>query len=604
VASGRSASRGASSGGGAPPERGTRSGRGLTRRRLTGYGDPAFSTYLRGAFAAGRGLTRGAHADRPVIGIADITIDVQSCHASMPLLIEAVERGILQAGGLPLRFPTIALPEVFTYPTSMYLRNLMAMDTEEMLRALPIDAAVLVGGCDKTVPAQLMAAVSVDLPVVSLPVGPMPSGTWQDETLGACTDCRRFWREARGGRMDPADLEAAQEELVAGPGTCTVMGTASSMAVIAEVLGMTLPGAASAPAMSAERLRLAEMTGSAAVRIALEDRRPSHFLGPGACRDALRALLALGGSTNAIIHLTAIARRAGIPFGLHDVDAVGAETPTLADLRPHGRYQMADFHRAGGVALLLDRLAPLLTRGRRRFDGTLLRAPVPRRADEALGRILMRTLDEPFAKGPGIRVVRGSLAPAGAVIKPHAATPALLRHRGPAVVFDSLADLAERIDRVAATPESVLVLRNAGLVGAPGMPEAGWLPIPRALARAGIMDMLRISDARMSGTANGAVVLHVAPEAAVGGPLGRVRDGDPIELDAPAGRLDVRVPDDELAARPASQPPAVPERGYARLFATHVLGPEQGADLDFLGPPARAAARRGSRTSRRTDRVG
>ena len=580
------------------------SDRGLTRRRLTGYGDPAFSAYLRGAFAAGRGLTRAAHAGRPVIGIADISIDAQPCHAGMPLLVTAVERGILQAGGLPLRFPTIALPEVFTYPTSMYLRNLMAMDTEEMLRALPLDAAVLVGGCDKTVPAQLMAAVSVDLPVVSLPVGPMASGAWRDETLGACTDCRRFWREARAGRMDPADLESVQEELVPGPGTCTVMGTASSMAVIAEVLGLTLPGAASAPALSAERLRLAEMSGAAAVRAAVEDRRPSGYLGPGGYRDALRALLALGGSTNAVIHLTAIARRAGIAFGLEDVDAAGADTPTLADLRPHGRYQMADFHRAGGVALLLDRLAPLLTRGRRRFDGTPLRGPVPRRADEALGRVLMRTLDAPFAPGPGIRVLRGSLAPRGALIKPHAASPALLRHRGPAVVFDSLADLAERIDRVAATADSVLVLRNAGLVGAPGMPEAGWLPIPRALARAGVSDMVRISDARMSGTAYGAVVLHVAPEAAVGGPLGRVRDGDPIELDVTAGRLDVLVPAGELAARAASPPPALPERGYARLFAEHVVGPDEGADLDFLMPPARALGRRGSRAPRGTHRVG
>ncbi|CAN5808257.1 IlvD/Edd family dehydratase [soil metagenome] len=582
----------------------TAQGSGLTRRRLTGYGDPAFSTYLRGAFAAGRGLTRAAHADRPVVGIADISIDVQSCHASMPMLVQAVERGILQAGGLPLRFPTIALPEVFTYPTSMYLRNLMAMDTEEMLRALPIDAAVLVGGCDKSVPAQLMAAVSVDLPVVSLPVGPMASGAWQDQTLGACTDCRRFWREARGERLDPADLEALQEELVAGPGTCTVMGTASSMAVIAEVLGVTLPGAASAPATSAERLRIAEASGAAAVRAALEDRRPSHYLTPGAFRDALRALLALGGSTNAVIHLTAIARRAGLAFGLDDVDAVGVDTPTLGNLRPHGRYQMAEFHRAGGVALLLDRLAPLLTRGRRRFDGTPLRGPLPRRADETLGRDLMRTLDEPFAPGAGIRVVRGSLAPDGAVIKPYAAAPGLLRHRGPAVVFDSLTHLAERIDRVAVTPDSVLVLRHAGLVGAPGMPEAGWLPIPRSLARAGISDMVRISDARMSGTANGAVVLHVAPEAAVGGPLGLVRDGDVIELDAPAGRLDILVPTDELAARAPSQPPPLPERGYARLFASHVLGPDQGADLDFLVPPPRNAGKRGSKASRPTDPVG
>jgi dihydroxy-acid dehydratase len=562
-------------------------GAGLTRHRLTGYGDPAFSAFLRGAFVAGQGLTRNAHEGRPVIGIADISIDAQSCHATIPQLVKAVERGILQAGALPLRFPTIAVPEVFTYPTSMYLRNLMSMDTEEMLRSLPIDAAVLIGGCDKSVPAQLMAAMSVDLPIVSLPVGPMASGQWRGETLGACTDCRRFWRAARGGQIEPDELEAVQEQLVAGPGTCTVMGTASSMAVIAEVLGVTLAGAASAPATSAERMRIAETSGTVAVKAAIEDRRPSRYIKPGAFRDAMRALLALGGSTNAIIHLTAIARRTGIPFGLDDVDAIGRDTPTLADMRPHGRFQMAEFHRAGGVALLLDRLKPLLTRGRTRVDGSPIAGPIAERADEALGRDLMRSLDDPYAKGAGIRVLRGSLAPRGAVIKPQAATPELLQHRGRAIVFDSLSDLIERIDTVQATARSVLILRNAGPIGAPGMPEAGWLPIPKSLLREGVTDMVRISDARMSGTAFGAVVLHAAPESAAGGPLARVRDGDEIELDVAAGRIDVLVPEDEFAARQPSAPPPLPERGYGRLYAEHVLGADQGADFDFLVPATR-----------------
>ena len=560
---------------------------GVTRRRLTGYGDPGFSTFLRGAFIAGRGLTRNAHEDRPVIGIADTSIDAQSCHATIPQLVTAVERGILQAGGLPLRFPTIAVPEVYSYPTSMYLRNLMSMDTEEMLRSLPIDGAVLMGGCDKTVPAQLMAAMSADLPLVSVPVGPMASGQFRDETLGACTDCRRFWRAARGGKMDADELAAAQEQLVAGPGTCTVMGTASTMAIIAEVLGVGLPGAASAPATSAERMRIAEASGSVAVEAALNDRRPSRYVKRGAFRDALRAVLAVGGSSNAIIHLTAIARRAGIDFGLDDVDAIGADTPTLANMRPHGRYQMAEFHRAGGVPLLLDRLRPLLTRGRTRVDGSPIAGPIPARADLPLADDLMHTLKRPFAKGAGIRVLRGSLAPNGALITPHAATPELLQHRGPAVVFDSLDDLVERIDTVEVKATSVLILRNAGPVGAPGMPEAGWLPIPRSLLRKGILDMVRISDARMSGTAFGTVVLHAAPESAVGGPLARVQDGDLIELDVPAGRLDVHVPADEFAAREPSPPPPLPERGYARLFAQHVMGADDGADFDFLVPAAR-----------------
>ena len=563
-------------------------------RRLTRYGDEGFARFLRDSFLMAAGLGPEA-LDRPVIAICDTGSDYNPCHATAPQMSQAIARGVTMAGGLPMRFPTISLHESFAHPTSMLLRNLMSMDTEEMLRALPLDAAVLIGGCDKTIPAQLMGAISADVPALSVAVGPMLSGTHEGEQLGACTDCRRLWADTRAGRLDAAGLARAQPHLMPTHGTCMVMGTASTMACLAEVLGLMLPGGASIPAVHAERLRHAEAAGRRAVALARTGAPlPSALVTEASLRNACVVLQALGGSTNAIIHLAAIAGRAGLRLDLDALDRIGRETPILCDLKPVGRLYMQDFHAAGGLPALIREIArtghfdtaTLAADGRPWSD---VLADWPAWTDPGI----IRSPDDPVVPGEALAILRGNLAPNGATIKRAAMSAGLLRHEGPALVFDDLADLDARIDSpdLDVTADHVLVLRNAGPVGAPGMPEAGSLPIPRKLATQGVRDMVRISDARMSGTAYGAVVLHISPEAAAGGPLALVRDGDRIRLDVDARRLDLLVDEAELARRRAAwRPPALPARGYARLYARCVLQAELGCDFDFLSavPPEEA----------------
>ena len=557
-------------------------------RRLTEYGDAGFARFLRQAFLKARGLTDDA-LERPIVGICSTASDFNPCHASAPQLIAAVERGVMLAGGLPFTFPTISLHESFAYPTSMFLRNLMAMDTEEMLRALPLDSVVLIGGCDKTVPAQIMGAISADIPALMAVVGPMLAGSDEGERLGACTDCRRLWSAHRAGEIDDAKLARAQGRLMPTHGTCMVMGTASTMAALAETLGFMLPGGTTIPAVHSERLRFAEETGARAVAIAGGGGPlPSALVTPAAVRNAMVLIQALGGSTNAVIHLAAMAGRAGIAFDAGEFDRIGRETPVIVDLKPIGRGYMEDLHRAGGLPAVMRRLGDRLDLDVITADGRRLGEVLeswPDWVDDAV----VRTVDDPVVPGEALAVLRGSLAPGGAILKRAAASDRLLRHEGPALVFDGLDDLARRIDDpdLPVTAEHVLILRGAGPVGGPGMPEAGAVPIPKKLAQAGVKDMVRISDARMSGTAYGTVILHISPEAAIGGPLALVRDGDVVRLDVEARRIDLLVGEDELASRRRNwAPPERPGRGYARLYADHVTQAELGCDFDFLRPPA------------------
>ena len=563
--------------------------RGLSRR-LTQYGDAGFARFLREAFLKAAGYTGNA-TDRPIVGIASTESDFNPCHASAPALIDAIRRGVTMAGGLPFTFPTISLHESFAYPSSMLLRNLMAMDTEEMLRALPLDAVVLIGGCDKTIPAQIMGAVSADVPALIAPVGPMLAGRDAGERLGACTDCRRLWAARRAGEIDDARLNRAHEHLMPTHGTCMVMGTASTMAALAETLGFVLPGGSSIPAVHSERLRFGELTGRRAVAMATSGGpAPRSLITRSALTNAITILQSLGGSANALIHLVAIAGRAGLTLDLDDVDRIGRSTPVLVDLKPVGRGYMEDFHQAGALPALMRQLRSRLDLGVVSADGRTVGEVIdawPEWIDDSV----IRPMDNPVAPGEALIVLRGSLAPDGAVLKRAAASEALLQHEGPAIVFDGIADLAARIDApdLDVTPDHVLILRGAGPIGGPGMPEAGSLPIPAVLARAGIKDVIRISDARMSGTAYGTVIVHVTPESAVGGPLALVRDGDRIRLDVAARRLDLLVDDTEIARRRSQlRPAAPPPRGYARLFAEHVLQADRGCDFDFLaGEPTR-----------------
>ena len=563
---------------------------------LTSYGDAGFSYFLRKSFAKSLGYGDD-ELERPVVGIANTASGMVSCHGTVPQLVEAVKRGVLAAGGLPLEFPTIALGEPFLKPTSMLFRNLMAIDTEEMIRAHPVDAVVLIGGCDKTVPAQLMAAASANLPAILLVTGPMMTGSHRGERLGACTDCRRLWGEHRGGRLDAAEIDEISGSLMPTSGTCMVMGTASTMACVTEALGMMLPGGAAIPAVHSDRLRNASESGACAVRM-LESGGPlpSEIITPASLTNAFRVLLAIGGSTNGVIHLAALAGRLGIEIDYAAFDRLGRETPVLVDLKPSGAHYMEDLNKAGGLAPLLRELAPLLDLDCLTVTGRSLGEELDAAA-EPWPQDVVRPRDNPLHAEGGIAVLNGNLAPGGAIIKHSAATPALLSHEGRAVVFDSLDDLAARIDdpSLDVNPEDVLVLRNAGPSGAPGMPEAGYIPIPKKLAQAGVKDMLRISDARMSGTAFGAVVLHLCPEAAVGGPLALVQNGDRIRLDVPARRLDVLVSEKELATRRAAWTPPAPhtgaERGWLAMHLAHVQQADKGCELDILaGKPSGASA--------------
>ena len=557
------------------------------RKGLVNYGDAGFSLFLRKAFIKGSGLSDNA-LDRPVIGITDTGSGYNPCHGNMPQLLEAVQRGIMLAGGLPVKFPTISIGESFAAPTSMYLRNLMSMDTEEMLRAQPMDAVVLIGGCDKTVPAQLMGAASAGLPAIQLITGSMLTGSHRGETVGACTDCRRYWGKFRADEIDQQEIDDVNNQLVPSVGTCSVMGTASTMACIAEALGMTVPGGASPPAVTSARMRVAEQTGTIAVQIAKSRLTVDKVLTEKAFENAMRVLLAIGGSTNAIVHLTAIAGRLGLEVDLQALDRMGRETPVLVDLKPSGAHYMEHFDAAGGMPALLRELKPLLhldalTVTGRTLGEELERAAPPFKQD------VIRPRDKPIYPQGGIAVLRGNLAPGGAIIKQSAADPKLMEHEGRAVVFEGLEDLARRIDSedLDVNAEDILVLKNIGPKGAPGMPEAGYIPLPRKLARQGVKDMVRISDGRMSGTAFGTIVLHVTPESAIGGPLAHVRNGDRIRLSVEKREISLLVSDAELARRAQEQPVTEPqaERGYRKLFLTTVTQADKGVDFDFLAAP-------------------
>jgi dihydroxy-acid dehydratase len=552
-------------------------------RGLTNYGDAGFSLYLRRSFAKSMGYS-GEMLARPIVGIADSRSGFNNCHRHFPELIEAVKRGVLAAGALPIDFPTVSLGEVFLNPTSMMFRNLMAMDVEEMIRAQPMDAVVLVGGCDKTVPAQLMGAASADRPAVQLLAGPMMPTSFRGERLGACTDCRRFWALHRAGKVDAAGIEEIEGNLATTAGTCAVMGTASTMASIAEALGMALPGSAAIPAVHADRLRAAEESGRRAAELARSPIRPSEIITARSVENALRVLLAIGGSTNAIVHLTAIAGRVGVDVSLARLNELSDSTPVLVDLKPTGQHYMSDLHAAGGLGAVLREMKPLLHLDCMTVAGITLGERIGREP-AWVDRAVVKPLSDPLAREGGLVALFGSLAPAGAILKRSAADPKLFEREGRAVVFASLDDLAARIDDPAldVSADDFLVLQNAGPKSGYAMPEAGYLPIPAKLARAGVKDMVRISDARMSGTAYGTIVLHVSPEAAVGGPLALVHNGDRIRISVKARRIDLVVPDEELRRRRAQwTPPAPPARGYAKLYMDHVLQAEQGCDFDFL----------------------
>ena len=553
-------------------------------RGLTNYGDAGFALYLRRSFAKSMGYS-GEMLARPIVGIANSGSGFNNCHRHFPELIDAVKRGVLAAGGLPMDFPTVSLGEVFLSPTSMMFRNLMSMDIEEMIRAQPMDSVVLVGGCDKTIPAQLMGAASADLPAIQLIAGPMMPSLFQGERLGACTDCRRFWARYRAGEVDRAAIDDVEGNLATTAGTCAVMGTASTMAAIAEALGIALPGTAAIPAVHADRLRAAEASGRRAVELVASPIRPSQLITERSIENALRVLLAIGGSTNALVHLTAIAGRVGVPIDLDRFNELSDTTPVLVDLKPTGEHYMSDLFAAGGLGAVLQELRPLLHTDCITVAGETLGD----RLDAEPGwvdRIVVKTLAAPLAPEGGLVALFGSLAPAGAILKRSAADPTLFENEGRAVVFTSLDDLANRIDSpdLNVTADDFLVLQNAGPKSGYAMPEAGYLPIPAKLARAGIRDMVRISDARMSGTAYGTVVLHVSPEAAIGGPLSLVRDGDRIRISVLDRRIDLLVDDAELARRHAAwtPPQTPPARGYARLYMDHVLQAEHGCDFDFL----------------------
>lgn len=559
-------------------------------RGLTNYGDNEFSIYLRRSMASSMGYSREM-LQKPVVGICSSGSGYNNCHRLMPELVEATKRGVLAAGGLPIEFPTISLGETFLNPTSLMYRNLMSMDVEEMIRAQPMDAVVVIGGCDKTLPAQLMGAANAEVPVVYCAVGPMLTSPYDGERLGACTDCRRFWGKYRAGEVSDEGITRIEGSLATTAGTCAVMGTASTMACIAEALGMTLPGTASIPAVHADRLRAAEASGARAMQLALakgDDKLlPRDIITRKSVENALRVLLAIGGSTNAIVHLTAIAGRLGIPVPLDRLNEMSDETPVLVDLKPTGAHYMEDLFAAGGLVGVLHALRPLLHLDTVSVTGETLEQRLD--ADTTwIDHDIVRPFDRPFQDKGGLVALFGSLAPRGAILKRSAADPSLFEKEGRAVVFSSLEDLAARIDDpdLDVTADDFLVLQNAGPKSPAAMPEAGYLPIPKKLARAGLKDMVRISDARMSGTAFGTIVLHVTPEAADGGPLALARTGDRIRISVENRSIDLLVSDAELARRYEEVKPTevqpTHKRGYRNLYMDHVTQADQGVDFDFL----------------------
>jgi dihydroxy-acid dehydratase len=549
------------------------------------FGRNDLDGFVHRSWLKAEGFSDAVFDGRPVVGIGNSWSELTNCNAHLRTVADAVKRGVWSAGGFPLEFPTISLGEVLMKPTTMMFRNLMSMDVEECIRAYPLDAVVLLSGCDKTTPAMLMGAASADVPTIMVTGGPMLSGKWRAEELGSGTDAWRLWAERRAGRLSDEELCEAESCMSRSSGHCMVMGTASTMASVVEALGMTLPGNAAIPAADARRLAMAEMAGRRAMELALAGGpKPSQILTAQAFDNAIRADMAIGGSTNAIIHLVAIAGRAGVPLPLARFDELSKTTPLLVNLRPSGKYLMEDFFYAGGLPAVLKELLPLLHRDALTVNGKSIGENVG--DARCFDPDVIRPLAMPLAGEGGTVILFGNLCPDGAVLKQSAASPHLLRHRGRAVVFEDHADLHRRIDdeSLPIDENSVLVLKQVGPRGAPGMPEWGAAPIPARLLKRGVKDMVRISDARMSGTSYGTVVLHAAPESAIGGPLALVRDGDEIELDVPARRLTIKVGDDELARRRAAWTPRPPHftRGYGRLFLDHVLQANEGCDFDYL----------------------
>ncbi|MCC7272632.1 MAG: dihydroxy-acid dehydratase [Alphaproteobacteria bacterium] len=548
------------------------------------YGVDDLRSFGHRSRAAQMGYARSEYLGRPVIAIINTWSEINPCHFHFRERAEAVKRGVWQAGGFPVEMPAISLSEPFQKPTTMMYRNLLAMETEELLRSYPADGAVLLGGCDKTTPALLMGATSMNLPTIFVPAGPMLNGAWRGKTLGSGSDSWKYWAELRAGTITEKAWNEIEDGIARSPGHCMTMGTASTLTSVAEVLGFTLPGAASIPAADANHPRMASASGRRIVEMVWEDLKPRDFLSAESFDNAVTTAMAVGGSTNVIIHVLAMAGRAGIDLDLARFDAISRTTPMIANLRPSGAYLMEDFYYAGGLRALLKQLGDRLALDCRTVNGLTLGENI---ADaEIFDADVIRTPETALSAEGGLAVLKGSLAPDGAVIKPTAADPKLLVHRGPAVVFDDYNDMAARIDRddLAVTADSVLVLRNAGPLGGPGMPEWGMLPIPRKLLKEGVRDMVRISDARMSGTSYGTCVLHVAPESFIGGPLALVRTGDVVSLDVPNRRIDLEVSEDELARRRAAwtQPPPRFQRGYGVLLSRHIAQADKGCDFDFL----------------------
>ena len=556
----------------------------MSLRSYRWYGPDDLRSFGHRSRAASMGCTQADYAGKPVIAIINTWSDINPCHSHLRERAESVKRGVWQAGGFPVEMPAFTLGETFQKPTTMMYRNLLAMETEELLRSYPADGCVLMGGCDKTTPALLMGAISMNLPAIYVPAGPMLRGNWCGEILGSGSDVSKYWAERRAGNIDLKAWTQIEDGIARSAGTCMTMGTASTMTSVAEVLGFSLPGASSIPAVDSNHAKMANRSGRRIVEMVMEDLKPRDILREASFNNAIAAVLALGGSTNAVIHMLALAGRAGIKMALDRFDQFSKKTPMLANLRPSGKYLMEDFYYAGGLPALLKAMSPHLELECLTVTGKTLGENIL--GAEIYNPDVIRSLDNPVLQSGGLAILHGNLAPNGAVIKASAAETRLLKHSGRAIVFDSFNEMNARMDDPAldADASSVLVLRNAGPKGAPGMPEWGNLPIPQKLLKAGIRDMLRISDARMSGTSYGACVLHVAPESFVGGPLALLKEGDIIELDVPARQLNMCVNEDELARRRAAWRPkeGIYPRGYGKLFMQHIKQADEGCDFDFL----------------------
>ena len=555
-----------------------------TLRSYRWYGPDSLRAFGHRSRARQSGLGESDFYGKPVVGILNTWTDLNSCHLHFKTTVESVKRGVLQGGGLPMEIPVMSCGETLTKPTSMLYRNFLAMEAEEMIRANPIDCAVLLGGCDKSTPALIMGAISAGVPAIYVPSGPMIKGNWRGQVLGSGSDVWGYWDERRAGNLTEEEWKEIEGGIARSPGHCMTMGTASTMTAMAEVMGFTVPGASSVPAMDANHQRLAAEAGRLAVNNAWEGPKPKELATRQSFENAIAVDMAIGGSTNAIVHLLAMAGRAGVNLSLNDFDEISRKTPLITDLRPAGRFLMEDFYFAGGLTAVLKTMQPILHMDHPTVNGRTLEQNVMNA--KVHNNEVIRPLDDPISKDGGTTVLGGNLAPNGAVIKHSAADPALLKHSGPAIVFDNYRELSEKIDdpNLPVTKDSVLVLRNAGPVGAPGMPEWGMLPIPKKLLKEGVRDMVRVSDARMSGTSYGTCVLHVTPESAVGGPLAIVEDGDVISLDVESRTINLDLPEEEIVKRTKDLPErkSLHARGYTKLYLDHVTQADKGCDFDFL----------------------